>query len=216
MAVRPIGTVYDGVVRNVPKRAVPLRSNAKRNTAETVHSGATRRAFIWALGTGVVALGVNTLPKVEQALDSGEKLLAKLAIARRRVLDKVGLGRDHRLGLLTRLMRSSGRVHLIAPQQHPQFHRPGPHDFSAMATAAAVLRDSNPIRTAYRSTLTLTDTLFSPGSPISSELAAEFVPVFGQPISGAPPLVVKPSMIPYHFLRGREPVYSKECDGEWS
>ncbi len=174
---------------------------AERGTPDAAPSGGflsdpNRRKFLW-LGTGLVVLE-KYLP------DTGKisTVTQDLFRASRILLDKMGKELEARRKLVRQLLRFSGYVHTIGPKGHPLYHRPGPHDIAAMAVATSLYESPREQSQPPEAILQFTDSLFCPGSPINSRLAATFVPSDGQLTPHDTQLVVNPKCLPYHFIAG--------------
>lgn len=162
---------------------------------------------IWLFGIGALgALGGligSKLPSFEP--ERYAVLLDVIQRRRRDLLDRVGLERQARVSLLQELFRMTGDMGVIGPTGHPVYHKPGPHDEFALATAATLFLSPEPAADAFEVPLPTTS-LFTSGSPVSSRLAATLVPVVGSPPKHGFSSIVNPSLVPYHFLMSDQEV----------
>jgi hypothetical protein len=164
----------------------------------------TRRNWIVSLGSGFIGFVFgDSLDKIDKNIGASHRLWAKLVDARRQILELSGIDRQARLNLLAKLLRISGNVHILPPTGHPLYHRPGPSDIAAMGVASSLLTNPRVEADGFGERLHMSDGLFSAGSPVSSILAATFVPTAGNATRHETQLVVNKAVIPYHFLEGR-------------
>jgi len=162
----------------------------------------TRRSVL-SLGSGLVGflLGVG-LANVRGALSTPSKLWVALLDPAQRSLDTSRSDWRARVRLLAKLLRITGSAHIVPPTGHPLYHRPGPHDLAVMKIIGSLFDDPQAEPSMFSEKLRTTDTLFCTGSPVSSVLAATFVPTSGQITHKDFPLLVDRKTIPYHFFHG--------------
>ena len=165
-----------------------------------------RRSFLMTLASGFAggfASAVAGLETVHKAVEIGPAVLKEINDEARVLWDRSG-HTQYRIELIRKLFRISGFLHIPAPTNHPVHHRPGPHDIAAMAVPSLMYTNPLPVEGLRGASLSMIDTLFAVGSPVSSALSAIFIPSSGAAPNANSQLVIHPQGIPYHFLEGEE------------
>jgi hypothetical protein len=162
-----------------------------------------KRRFIF-MGTGLLcgiggyALGLDKLQKNAEA---GATLLKEIGDEVRSLRDRSG-DLSYRVDLLRKLFRVSGHLRIPPPTQHIIHHKPGPHDIAAMAVGGLMYPNPRSTDVPSEAPLAVVDSLFAVGSPVSSQLASEFIPTNGARLRNRVELIVNRHVFPYQFLGG--------------